>query len=145
MQVNFKKINPYAITPTRAYKGDAGYDLYAFNQYIIKPGETIKVATGIILEIPEGYYMEIVPRSGISYKTMLRIANSPGIIDSGYRGEVMVLMNNISTDPFNIYTINRGDKIAQMILRKLESYDLQEVEVLSESERSDRGFGSSGI
>lgn len=145
MQVKFKKINPYAITPTRAYKGDAGYDLYAFNQYIIKPGETIKVATGIILEIPEGYYMEIVPRSGISYKTMLRIANSPGIIDSGYRGEVMVLMNNISTDPFNIYTINRGDKIAQMILRKLEFYELQEAEVLSESERSNRGFGSSGI
>ena len=145
MKVKFKKLNPHAIAPTRAYKGDAGYDLYALNPYVIKPGETAKVATGIVLEIPEGYYMEIVPRSGISSKTFLRIPNSPGIIDSGYRGEIIVLMNNISTDPFSIYTINRGDKIAQMILRKLENYELEEAEILSESERSDRGFGSSGI
>lgn len=144
MKVKFKKLNPHAITPTRAYKGDAGYDLYAFNQCTIKPGETVKVSTGIVLEIPEGYYMEIVPRSGYSYKTFLRIPNSPGIIDSGYRGEILVLMNNISNDPFSIYTINRGDKIAQMILRKLENYELEEAEELAESERSERGFGSSG-
>lgn len=145
MKIRFKKLNPHAIAPTKAYRNDAGYDIHALNQCVIKPGETVKVNTGIVLEIPDGYYMEIVPRSGYSYKTALRIPNSPGIIDSGYRGEIQVLIHNTSTDPFSIYTINRGDKIAQMILKKLENFELQEAEILSETERSDNGFGSSGI
>lgn len=144
MKVRFKKLNPFAIEPTRAYAGDAGYDIYALKETPIEPGKTVKVCTGIILEVPEGYYMEVVPRSGLSYKSPLRIPNSPGIIDSGYRGEVMVLIQNTATDPFATYTINRGDRIAQMILRKLESYELEEAEELSDSERSRNGFGSSG-
>ena len=144
MKVRFKKISPSAIEPTRAYAGDAGFDLYAMKDTTIEPGQTVKVSTGIILEVPEGYYMEIVPRSGLSYKSHLRIPNSPGIIDSGYRGELLVMMHNISSDPYASYRISQGDRIAQMILRKLEDYELEEAEELEDSERSGNGFGSSG-
>lgn len=144
MKVRFKKLSPLAEAPTRAYAGDAGYDLYALRDTTIDPGKTVKISTGIALEVPCGYYMEVVPRSGMSYKTSLRIANSPGIIDSGYRGEVMVLMHNTSTDPYASFTISQGDRIAQMILRKLETYELEEADELEDSERSAKGFGSSG-
>lgn len=144
MKIKFKKINPLAYTPTKAHKEDAGYDLYAYTQQVIKPGQTVKVTTGIILEVPEGYYMQIVPRSGLSSKTALRIPNSPGTVDSGYRGEIIVLLQNIATDPFEIYTVNRGDRIAQMILRKCYDYDLEETDCVSETDRGSNGFGSSG-
>lgn len=144
MKIKFKKLNPYAITPTKAYQDDAGYDLYAYNQYTIKPGQTMQIATGIILDIPKGYYIQIVPRSGLSYKTSLRIPNSPGTVDSGYHGELMVLLQNTATDPFESYVVNRGDRIAQMILRRIENYELEETDCIEESERGDKGFGSSG-
>ena len=88
--------------------------------------------------------MEIVPRSGYSYKTNLRIPNSPGTIDSGYRGEVTVLLQNIAADPFEIYTVSPGDRIAQMILRRLYPFTLEETDRLSESDRGEDGFGSTG-
>lgn len=144
MKIKFCKIHQSAITPTKAYASDAGYDLYANKSYTIQPGQTIKVGTGIALDIPKGYYAEIVPRSGWSYKTKLRIANSPGIIDSGYHGEVIILMHNISDDPFEIYEINQGDRIAQMIFQKVNDFELEESSDFSVSCREARGFGSSG-
>ena len=126
MNIKFCKIHQSAITPTKAYASDAGYDLYANKSYTIQPGQTIKVGTGIALDIPKGYYAEIVPRSGWSYKTKLRIANSPGIIDSGYHGEIIVLIHNASNDPFEFYEINRGDRIAQMVFQKVIDFKLEE-------------------
>lgn len=144
MRIRFRKMREGAVIPTQAHKGDAGYDLCSCGTYRITPGQTVKVATGICLEIPEGYYMEIVPRSGYSYKTNLRIPNSPGTVDSGYRGEVTVLLQNIATDPFEIYTVSPGDRIAQMILRRMYPFTLEETDRLSESDRGEDGFGSTG-
>ena len=114
-------------------------DIFAAEEIIIKPNETQMVRTGIQVAIPVGYEIQIRPRSGLSFKTGLRIANTPGTIDSDYRGEVGVIMTNIGkTDE----TIKVGDKIAQMVISPVPMIKWVETDVLSETERGEGGFGS---
>ena len=128
---------------SKAHNDDACYDIYAERDQIIKPGETKLVHTGIKVEIPTGYEGIIRPRSGLSLKTPLRIANSPGTIDAGYRGEICVIMTNISND--QIYTIKQYDRIAQFTIKPVIDFILEEASDLATSSRGEGGFGSTGL
>ena len=150
MNINFKKLTPTAITPLRAHKTDACFDLFANEDVVLKYGETKVVPTGIAIELPDGYYADIRPRSGITSKSALRV--HLGTIDSNYRGDIGIIcenashrklasMNHMNTD----IEINRGSKIAQLLIQKLPEIELVEVNELSDSERGINGFGSTGV
>ena len=121
--------------------GSAGADIRANIEILIKPGKTELIPTGLFIEIPQGYEIQIRPRSGLSYKTKLRVANAPGTIDSDYRGEIKVLMDNIGDEDI---VINFGDRIAQMVLSPVIQFELIESDELSETDRGVGGFGSTG-
>lgn len=121
--------------------GSAGADIRANIEILIKPGKTELIPTGLFIEIPQGYEIQIRPRSGLSYKTKLRVANAPGTIDSDYRGEIKVLMDNIGNEDI---VINFGDRIAQMVLSPVIQFELIESDKLSETDRGTGGFGSTG-
>ena len=145
IQVTIKKLSEDAIIPTYANKGDAGADIYAIDSYVIKPGETVLVHTGIALKIPLGFEAQVRPRSGMSLKTKIRVANAPGTIDSGYRGEVCVIMHNVDNSlSANSYIIHKGDKIAQLVFNEVPKADFIEGEVEQEESntRGSGGFGS---
>jgi dUTP pyrophosphatase len=128
--------------PTYARPGDAGLDLLAAEDAELKPGERAAVATGIAVAIPEGFAGFVHPRSGRALKEGLTVANAPGTIDAGYRGELKVILVNLdASEP--VY-VSRGDKIAQLVIQKVETAELAEVEALPGSERGDGGFGSTG-
>lgn len=141
--MKFKKLNNLAKTPTRADEGSAGYDLYAATSYSIeiKPHQTVKIDTGIALEIDHGFFGMLVPRSGIATKRSLRPANTPGIIDESYRGNIIIALHNDSDIP---QWIEAQERIAQLILVPYHITDWEEVDELSETERGDGGFGHSG-
>lgn len=139
--IKWLKLQPGAQIPLYRHKGDAGFDLTACGDTAIGPWERKLVPTGLKVEIPEGYEMQIRPRSGISLKTPLLIANSPGTVDSGYRGEVGIIVFNASNNP---YVVRHGDRIAQGVIVKLPEVEHIEVSELSESERGENGFGSTG-
>lgn len=142
MHVKVKKLNPKAIIPTKAHVTDACMDLYAIEPVVFRPGEVKYIRSGLAFEIPRGYYIEVKPRSGLASKRQLIILNSPAIIDSDYRGEVMVYMKSLnSTDSV---VINEGDRFAQMSLKKVLDFEFEEVEELTKTERGAGGFGSSG-
>jgi len=128
--------------PTLAHAGDAGYDLYAVETVELGPGERAMVRTGIAIEVSNGHAALVLPRSGTAHRHGISIVNAPGLIDSGYRGEVKVLLLN--TDRSEPYTVAAGDRIAQLLLVRVETPPVEEVEVLNESARGDGGFGSSG-
>ena len=143
IEIPIKKLTKTAIIPTKAHPTDAGFDLYAdteFNQYIA-PNTTMKVSTGISMAIPEGYFGGIYARSGLSTKFGLRPANCTGVIDSSYRGEIIVVLYN---DSEFIRVIQKGDRIAQLIIQSIPEVNLVEVKELDETERNTGGFGSSG-
>lgn len=142
VRVKVKKIHPDAVIPQYKTSGSAGFDLYAIEDVEIQPGETKQIRTGLIFEIPEGYEIQIRPRSGMSLKTPLRISNAPGTIDSDYRGEVMIIAENTSIVPFSV---EKGTRIAQGVLQKVPQAEFIEVEKVSETERGEGGFGSTGI
>jgi len=123
-----------------AKEGDAGFDLYSSLNYIVKPSNVMIVETGVCFEIPKGYHIEIRPRSGLAVKG-LTVVNSPGTIDSGYRGEIKVILGNVGSEPV---LINQGDRIAQAVLIKHETAKFEFVKELSDSERGEGGFGSTG-
>jgi len=129
--------------PSYATEQSAGLDLYAFieNQITLKPLERMLVATGLSIELPEGYEAQIRPRSGLAYKHGITVLNSPGTIDADYRGEIKVLLINLSNDNF---LINNGDRIAQMVIAKHESVSLIDVQNINITDRADGGFGSTG-
>lgn len=141
IRVKIQKVEDNAKLPTYAHPSDAGADIYALEETVINPNETKTVRTGIKVAIPKGYEITIRPRSGLSLKTGLRVANSPATIDSGYRGEVMVIIWNSGANP---YTINAGDKIAQMLISPVPMIVWEEGEVNENTERGTGGFGSSG-
>jgi dUTP pyrophosphatase len=122
----------------------AGVDLRAFldQPLVIGSLERILVPTGLFMEIPEGYEVQIRPRSGLAIKHGIGVLNSPGTIDADYRGEVKVILINMSADSF---VVNNGDRICQMVLNKYERFEWNNVEVLSETERGSGGFGHTGI
>ena len=142
--VKFCKVTPDAKIPTYSTIGDAGADIYANEDKLVEPGQTIIVPSGVKMIIPGGYRVSIVPRSGMSLKTGIRIANAPGTIDSTYRNEVGVLVWNTGSD---VYTIHKGDRIAQMILEqtpKMAAQELTNEEFEKYSTDRGEGFGSSG-
>lgn len=141
--VNVKKLRDNAIIPTQGSKCAAGYDLYAAidTPITIKSGETVKIGTGLAFELPEGFFAGIFARSGLATKQGLRPANCVGVVDCDYRGEVIVAIHN---DSNRDTVIAPGDRIAQMILLPYQSMEFIEVSDLSETDRGDGGFGSSG-
>lgn len=131
-------------TPTYATAGSAGMDIYAAveNNLTVKSGETVLVPTGFSIELPVGFEAQIRPRSGLAIKSSIGIMNSPGTIDSDYRGEVKIIITNFGKNDF---VIRRGDRIAQMVIAKYEHIEWEEVNRLSETKRGGDGFGSTGI
>lgn len=141
-QLRVRRLHPEACLPTRAYGGDAGLDLYAVVAVTLAPGERASVSTGIALEIPAGQAGLVLPRSGLAARHGIALVNAPGLIDAGYRGEVRVLLLN--TDRQDAFTINPGERIAQLLLVRVELPEVAEVPELALSERGSGGFGSSG-
>jgi dUTP pyrophosphatase len=137
-----QRLHVDAVLPGRAYPGDAGLDLSAAESVTIPPGERAIVGTGIAVAIPDGYAGLVVPRSGLAARHGLGKVNSPGLIDSGYRGEVKVILLN--TDRATPIVIEAGMRIAQLVVVALPDLDLVEVDELPRSERGDGGLGSSG-
>ncbi|MFC9995725.1 dUTP diphosphatase [Nocardia sp. NPDC127526] len=135
-------LEPNWAYPARAHEGDAGVDLCATSDEVIEPGERVVVGTGIAVALPVGTVGLIHPRSGLAAKVGLSIVNAPGTIDAGYRGEVKVCLINL--DPRTPIEIRRGDRIAQLIVQRVELVDFECVEQLEDTERGAGGFGSSG-
>ncbi|HEY7949677.1 MAG TPA: dUTP diphosphatase [Solirubrobacterales bacterium] len=142
MELPVAKLVPEAVLPSRAHEGDAGLDLYACEAAHIGPGERWSVGTGVAVEIPEGHAGLVLPRSGLAKKHGIALVNAPGLIDSGYRGEIRVLLLN--TDPAETFRVEPGDRIAQLVISPIVLAEPVEVEALANSARGDGGFGSSG-
>lgn len=138
--IKIKKLKPDAVLPNYAHQGDAGMDMYAAEDVHIKKGERAKVPTGVAMEIPEGYVGLVWDKSGLSMNHGLKTLG--GVIDSGYRGEVMIGIINLSDN--QDYTVVRGHKIAQLLIQKVEAPIIREVEELEDSHRGEKGFGSTG-
>jgi dUTP pyrophosphatase len=136
------KLNEAAMLPTRAHEGDAGLDLYACEAAHIGPGERWSVGTGVAVEIPAGHAGLVLPRSGLAKKNGITLVNAPGLIDSGYRGELRVLLLN--TDPAETFRVEPGDRIAQLVISPVALAEPVETAALAQSARGDGGFGSSG-
>lgn len=128
--------------PTYARAGDAGLDLLSSEDVTLKPGRRVAIPTGLAVEIPEGYAGFVHARSGRALREGLALVNAPGLIDSGYRGEVKVIVVNL--DPDDVIHVARGDKIAQLVVQPVVSVELVEAEELDGSERGAGGFGSTG-
>jgi len=141
MKLKIKKLNPEAIIPAYQTKEAAGFDLHSIENVILKPGERKLIGTGLAFEIEYGYEVQIRPRSGLAYKHGITVLNSPGTIDSDYRGEIKVLLINHSDEEFEI---KKGDRIAQAVVAPVIQAEIVEVEELSSTERGEGGFGSTG-
>ena len=135
-----KKLRPDAVLPVRKRKGDAGLDLYAVEEVILKPSEWVAIPTGIAVEIPEGYFGLIKDRSGLALKHALHCL--AGVVDENYRGEIKVVMINLGREGIKI---EKGTRIAQLLIIPYLPVDIEEVEELSDTERGEKGFGSSGL
>lgn len=136
-----RRLRAEATLPTRAYAGDAGFDLTACDRHELAPGERALVATGLAVAIPEGHAGLVLPRSGLAARHGITIVNAPGLIDSGYRGEVQVVLLN--TDADATFVVEPGMRIAQLVVVSVPAVELMEGEELPASERGVRGFGSS--
>lgn len=145
MKIKLKRLHKDAIVPTYATDGSAAVDLYTIENYSIKPGKVIWLRTGIAIEVPKGYYAEVYNRSGMAAKREIIIVSSR-IIDSDYRGEVFIPVKIIAEVPDCWFApIKKGSRIAQMIIKKYEKIEFEEVEELSETDRGAGGFGSTGV
>lgn len=165
IQIPFVKCHPDAKMPKYAHPGDSGMDVYAVDDYVIRPGETKLIPTGIKMAVPNGYEIQIRPKSGRALKTKMRIANSIGTVDAGFRGELQVIIENIEPPIKDItydfddggrpiitsilrgsdMTIGKGEKFAQLVLMEVPKAVLFQVENLDDTERAEGGFGSSGL
>ncbi|MDQ3981494.1 MAG: dUTP diphosphatase [Actinomycetota bacterium] len=142
MRIRVRRLDPGLPLPGYARAGDAGLDLFSAEDVSLKPGERGAIATGIAVEIPAGYAGFVHARSGRALRDGLALVNAPGLIDSGYRGEVKVIVVNL--DPTDVVHIARGDKIAQLVVQPVVSAELEEVDDLDRTERGAGGFGSTG-
>jgi dUTP pyrophosphatase len=131
------------VLPTQAYPGDAGLDLAACDRVVIDSGERATVATGVAIAIPAGYAGYVQPRSGLAEKHGITILNTPGLVDSGYRGELRIILLN--TDRERAFVVEPGMRIAQLVLLPVPAVELRVVDELPASERGERGFGSSAV
>jgi len=139
MKIKAEKIYDDAKLPSCGYPGDAGMDFFAYGDFVLKPGERVSIPTGIKMAIPEGYVGLVWDKSGIAFKRGIK--SMGGVVDSGYRGEIMVCLVNLDKE---IQEIKKGDKIAQMVVQPFLSVDIEEGEIVDETHRGDKGFGSSG-
>jgi dUTP pyrophosphatase len=137
-----RRVRPGAVLPARAYEADAGLDLTACERHEIAPGERAVVPTGLAVAIPAGYAGFVQPRSGLAVRHGISIVNTPGLVDAGYRGEVLVILLN--TDAREPFLVEPGMRIAQLVLVPIPEVSVEEVEELPPSERGERGHGSSG-
>lgn len=141
MEVAFRKLRDDAVVPTRAYDGDAGLDLASCERVVLEPGERAMVGTGLAVAVPNGYAGFVQPRSGLAARHGITIVNTPGLVDSGYRGELrIVLLNTDAREPF---VVEPGMRIAQLVVVPVAFAEPVEVDELPETERGVRGFGSS--
>ena len=140
MLIKFQKILDEAIIPHYAHQGDAGMDIFSVEETIIKSGERKSVRTGVIMELAEGFVALVWDKSGLALKNGIK--TMAGVIDSGYRGEIGVVLANLSGQD---YKIEKGQKIAQMLIQKVERAEIEEVKELSETKRGAGGFGSTGL
>jgi dUTP pyrophosphatase len=141
IELPIRRLRPDAVLPRRAYSGDAGLDLAACERVVLGPGERALVATGLAVAIPDGYAGFVQPRSGLAARSGISFVNAPGLVDSGYRGEIRVVLLN--TDREHAFTVEPGMRIAQLVVLQVPEVEPVEVEELPESERGVRGFGSS--
>jgi len=143
MELSFRKLRDDAVVPARAYDGDAGLDLTACERVVLEPGKRALVGTGLAVAIPDGYAGFVQPRSGLAARHGITIVNTPGLVDSGYRGELRIILLN--TDAQETFVVEPGMRIAQLTVVPVASVEPVEVEELPESERGVRGFGSSSL
>jgi dUTP pyrophosphatase len=143
VRLSVRRLDPGLPLPAYAHSGDAGLDLYAAEDLTLAPFARALVPTGVSVSIPEGYAGFVQPRSGLALERGLSLVNSPGLIDSHYRGEIKVIAINL--DPATPIVIARGDKIAQLVIQAVERADLHEVAALDETARGEGGFGSTGF
>ena len=141
IELQVARVRPEAVLPARAYAGDAGLDLATCERIVLAPGQRAVVPTGIAVAVPDGYAAFVQPRSGLAARNGLAIVNSPGLIDTGYRGEVKVVLLN--TDPRQTFVAEPGERIAQLVVLPVPEVEVVEVDELPGSERGVRGFGSS--
>jgi dUTP pyrophosphatase len=141
-RLEFTRLSKSATLPTRAHDGDAGLDLYAAEAATIAPGQRVSVGTGLAVAIPPGLAGLVVPRSGLALKHGIALVNSPGVIDSGYRGELRVLLLN--TDAAEEFKLAPGDRVAQLLLTPIAAVNPLEADSLDSTTRGDGGFGSTG-
>jgi dUTP pyrophosphatase len=140
--LQIRRLRPEAVLPARAYAGDAGFDLAACERVELGPGERAVVSTGLAVAIPEGYAGFVQPRSGLAVNHGISIVNTPGLIDPGYRGEVLVVL--VNTDPREPFVVEPGARVAQLVVVPVPSVAVAEVDELPATERGPRGHGSSG-
>ena len=143
MELAFRKLREDAVVPSRAYDGDAGLDLAACERVVLGAGERATVGTGLAVAIPGGYAGFVQPRSGLAARHGITIVNTPGLVDSGYRGELRIILHN--TDAREPFVVEPGMRIAQLVVVPVAGVEPLEVEELPESERGVRGFGSSAV
>lgn len=143
IKLPIKRLDPSVELPSYAYDGDAGLDLQSNEDVTLEPFERRLVATGLAIAIPDGYAGFVQPRSGLALREGLSMANTPGLIDAHYRGELKVCAINL--DPHNPIHIERGERIAQLVIQKVPVVELEEVDELDETDRGCGGFGSSGV
>jgi dUTP pyrophosphatase len=141
IELPIRRLRDDAVVPKRAYAGDAGLDLASCEHVVLAPGERATVGTGLAVAIPDGYAGYVQPRSGLAARHGITIVNAPGLVDSGYRGELrVVLLNTDASEPF---VVEPGMRIAQLVIVPIPEVDPVEVDELPDSERGVRGFGSS--
>jgi dUTP pyrophosphatase len=143
IELPIQRLREDAVVPLRAYSGDAGLDLAACERVELAPGQRATVGTGLAVAIPEGYAGYVQPRSGLAAKHGITIVNTPGLVDSGYRGELKIILLN--TDAAESFVVEAGMRIAQLVVLEIPSVDPVEVDELPASERGVRGFGSSAV
>jgi dUTP pyrophosphatase len=141
IELPIRRLRDDAVLPERAYAGDAGLDLAACERVLLGPGERATVPTGLAVAIPDGYAGFVQPRSGLAARHGISVVNSPGLVDSGYRGELRVVL--VNTDVREPFEVEPGMRIAQLVVLPVPELELVEVDELPESERGVRGFGSS--
>ena len=142
MKLRYTLLSEAARPPARAHDDDAGFDLHAVEEATLGPGERASVGTGVALEIPPGWAGLVLPRSGLAARHGIALVNAPGLIDPGYRGEVRILLLN--TDRSEAFDIAPGDRIAQLVLVRFETPELEPVGILEATTRGEGGFGSTG-
>lgn len=139
LKVKVKKLHKDAVLPKFAHPGDAGMDLFALEDTVVLPGEVTRVRSGVAMEIPEGYVGLCWDKSGISMNHRIKLLG--GVIDAGFRGEILMGLINLGNEP---YTFEKGHKVMQLLIQKVEHPEIVEVEELSDTSRGEGGFGSTG-